>query len=66
MAPYYVPQVTGRGTVLQGYFDYRPRNVNEAPVAASSSDGGNTWTFQQQVENLTTALPHYGREQIRQ
>jgi hypothetical protein len=57
MQPYYVPQVTGRGQLLQGYFDYRPRNVNEAAVAATSSDGGNTWTFQQQIENLTTACP---------
>jgi len=43
--------------LLQGYFDYRPRNVNEAPVAATSSDGGNTWNFEQQIENLTTACP---------
>lgn len=57
MAPYYVPQVSGRGPLLQGYFDYRPRNVNEAAVAATSSDGGNTWNFEQQVENLTTACP---------
>ena len=50
-------QVTGRGSLLQGYFDYRPRNVNEAAVAATSSDGGNTWIFEQQIENLTTACP---------
>jgi len=57
MAPYYVPQVTGRGSNLQGYFDYRPRNLNDAAVAATSSDGGNTWNFEQQIENLTTACP---------
>ena len=57
MAPYYVPQVTGRGSLLQGYFDYRPRNVNEAAVAATSSDGGNTWNFEQLIENLTTVCP---------
>ncbi len=57
MSPFYVPVVTGRGLSLQGYFDYRPRNVNEAVVAASSSDGGNTWNFQQQVETLTAACP---------
>lgn len=57
MQPFYVPQVTGRGSTLQGYFDYRPRNVNEAAVAAISNDGGNSWTFEQQIENLTTACP---------
>ena len=57
MQPFYVPQVTGRGALLQGYFDYRPRNVNESAVAATSSDGGNSWVYEQQIENLTTACP---------
>jgi hypothetical protein len=57
MQPFYFPFVAGRGTSLQGYFDYRPRNVNEAIVAATSADGGLTWHFQQQIENLTTYCP---------
>jgi len=57
MQPYYVPLVTGRGSNLQGYFDYRPRNVDEAAVAATSTDGGNTWNFEQMIENLTTGCP---------
>jgi hypothetical protein len=57
MQPFYFPFVSGRGLNLQGYFDYRPRNIDEAVIAASSTDGGNTWTFQQQVENLTPYCP---------
>jgi hypothetical protein len=57
MQPFYTPFTSGRGAALQGYFDYRPRNVDEAVVAAISPDGGNTWNFEQQVENLTTACP---------
>src|ERR1700677_841822 len=47
-SPYYFPFVAGSGLNLQGYFDYRPRNVNEAVVGAISADGGRTWTFEDQ------------------
>jgi hypothetical protein len=57
MQPFYFPFVSGRGLALQGYFDYRPRDITEAVVAANSADGGQTWTFQQQVENLNTVCP---------
>jgi hypothetical protein len=57
MQPFYFPFVSGRGLSLQGYFDYRPRNVNEALVAATSADGGQTWHFEQQVDNLTVLCP---------
>ena len=57
MQPFYFPFVSGRGLNLQGYFDYRPRNINEAVVAATSADGGKTWTFEQQVENLYHFMP---------
>ena len=52
MAPYYFPFVTGSGKDLHGMFDYRPRNNNEAIVAASSHDGGLTWQFEQEVLEL--------------
>src|SRR3974377_2567791 len=42
---------------LQGYFDYRPRNIDEAIVAAFSDDGGRTWQFQQEVLELTDQCP---------
>jgi len=57
MQPFYFPFVSGRGLTLQGYFDYRPRDISEAIVTAASADGGQTWTFQQQVENLNTVCP---------
>ena len=49
MAPYYFPFVTGSGKNLHGIFDYRPRSNNEAVVAASSTDGGLTWHFEQKA-----------------
>lgn len=54
--PYYFPLVIGQGLNLQGYFDYRPKDTNEAIVAASSSDGGQTWSFQQKVLELNPNL----------
>jgi len=45
MQPYYFPFVRRRGDVLEGFFDYRPRNEEEATVSAISTDWGVTWTF---------------------
>jgi hypothetical protein len=56
MAPYYFPFVTGSGKKLNGFFDYRPRNSNEAMVAASSTDGGQTWQFVQEVLELNKGI----------
>lgn len=47
--PYYQAFVTGTDRTLQGYFDYRIKDTREAVVAASSTDGGRTWTFQSEV-----------------
>src|ERR1700733_13118129 len=57
MNPFYFPFVPGSGNNLQGYFDYRPDAIDEAIVAANSTDGGQTWTFQQQVASLSTDCP---------
>jgi hypothetical protein len=57
MEPYYFPFITGYGEHLQGYFDYRPKDTNEAVVAASSDDAGLTWKFQQEVLQLRTTCP---------
>lgn len=57
MQPYYFPFITGQGRHLQGYFDYRPKDTDEAVVAADSDDGGNTWTFQQEVLELRKTCP---------
>jgi hypothetical protein len=45
MQPYYFPFVRARGPLLQGFFDYRPRNQQEAAVSAFSNDWGVTWHF---------------------
>jgi hypothetical protein len=55
--PFYFPLISGRGLSVKGYFDYRPKNINEAIVAATTTDGGQTWQFQQTVEQLTTFCP---------
>jgi hypothetical protein len=57
MQPYYFPFIQGRGQHLQGYFDYRPKDIDEAVVAAVSDDAGRTWTFQQKVLELRTTCP---------
>lgn len=54
MSPYYFPYVTqtpGDSTQghLTGYFDYRPKDAEEALVVADSTDGGQTWNFEGQA-----------------
>jgi hypothetical protein len=46
-APEYFPHVvmSADGT-LTGYFDYRPKDADEALIAATSTDGGKSWTYQ--------------------
>jgi hypothetical protein len=58
MQPYYFPTVVGQGKNLQGYFDWRPKDTDEAVAAAVSHDGGHTWTFQQKVLELRTTCPN--------
>lgn len=43
--PAYFPYVTGHGKKLRGLFDYRPKDTDEAVLAADSSDGGRTWAY---------------------
>ena len=45
MQPYYFPFVRQSGDVLEGFFDYRPRNEQEATVEAMSFDWGAHWVF---------------------
>jgi hypothetical protein len=50
MQPYYFPTVSASdGGKLQGLFDYRPRNTEEALVAAYSVDGGRNWIYQSEA-----------------
>ncbi len=44
-APYYFPDVVRNPDgSLTGYFDYRPKDADEAITVARSTDGGKTWT----------------------
>ena len=47
MQPYYFPYVTSDdgGRTLIGYFDYRPKDTDEAVVSAVSTDHGKTWKY---------------------
>lgn len=58
MQPYYFPVINGRGKHLQGYFDWRPKDIDEGVAAAFSDDAGATWTFQQLVLQLRTTCPN--------
>ena len=51
------PTSFGHGSRLQGYFDWRPKDIDEAVVAAYSNDAGRSWTFQQKVLELRTTCP---------
>ncbi|WP_169740658.1 hypothetical protein [Nevskia soli] len=63
MAPYYFPLVynttlTTKGNAfggqapIIGLFDWRPKDIDEALVAAESDDNGKTWYFMQTVLEL--------------
>jgi hypothetical protein len=58
MQPYYFPFVAKQdATTLVGYFDYRPRNQQEAFVEAFSDDGGVTWRPAGEVLALNPYCP---------
>jgi hypothetical protein len=57
MQPFYFPFVRSRMGQLEGYFDYRPRNEQEATVAAFSNDWGATWHFKGEALGLNPYCP---------
>jgi hypothetical protein len=57
MQPYYFPFVRRHGDVLEGFFDYRPRNEQEAVVAAISTDEGRFWHFRGEALALNPYCP---------
>ena len=57
MQPYYFPFVRRVGERLEGLFDYRPRNEQEATVAAFSEDWGATWRFAGEALRLNPYCP---------
>jgi hypothetical protein len=63
MQPYYFPFVRRRGDVLEGFFDYRPRNEQEAVVVAISTDEGASWHFRGEALALNPTA--HGMQPIR-
>jgi hypothetical protein len=71
MQPYYFPFVRKSGKhgggfsdywnkdseYLEGFFDYRPRNEQEATVAAISLDWGKSWIFEGEAIGLNPYCP---------
>jgi hypothetical protein len=58
MQPYYFPFVQKRKDGnLVGYFDYRPRNEQEAMVMAISTDLGRSWAFKGEALRLNPYCP---------
>jgi len=56
MSPYYFAFVINSGNTMHGFFDYRPRNSNEAVVSAMSTDFGQTWQFTQEALELNKGI----------
>jgi len=61
MQPFYYQYTTkvsgsGTSTYLEGYFDYRAKDTDEAIVVAYSNNSGLTWTFQQEGLELNPGL----------
>lgn len=47
LAPSYFPHIVRNADgSLTGYFDYRPKDADEALMAAKSTDNGQTWTYE--------------------
>jgi len=57
MQPYYFPFVRPNSGWIQGFFDYRPRNEQEATVTAISTDLGQSWVFKDQALGLNPYCP---------
>src|ERR1700730_3290020 len=57
MQPYYFPFVRNNEEYLEGFFDYRPRNEQEATVAAISTDLGKSWIFKDEALGLNPYCP---------
>jgi len=55
--PYYFPFVRNNEEYLEGFFDYRPRNEQEATVAAISTDLGKSWIFKDEALGLNPYCP---------
>jgi len=57
MQPNYFPFVRGKDDYLEGIFDYRPRDEQEATIAAISLDWGKSWIFTGRALGLNPYCP---------
>ncbi len=66
-SPYYFPDaVRNADGSLTGYFDYRPKDADEAITVARSTDNGKTWTSEgKALEQKPRLLPHGGHQRRR-
>jgi hypothetical protein len=65
MPPYYFPHIERNSSGgLTGYFDYRPKDSDEAVVVATSDDRGRTWRFQTEALELGADHCPYGNSDI--
>ena len=60
MSPYYFPHIVRNADgSLTGYFDWRPKDADEAIVTARSTDNGKDWTYEgQALEQNPTYCPN--------
>ena len=64
-AAYFPHIVRNSDGSLTGYFDYRPKDADEALVAATSTDSGQQWTYDGEALEQNRLLPNGGHERRR-
>jgi hypothetical protein len=68
MSPYYFPHIEsnrdGRGLI--GFFDYRPKDSDEAVVVATSNDNGAQWTVKTEALELSQGHCPEGNSDVAQ
>jgi hypothetical protein len=68
MSPYYFPHIEANpdGDGLIGFFDYRPKDTDEAVVVATSDDAGRKWTVKTEALELSKGHCPEGNSDVTQ
>jgi hypothetical protein len=68
MSPYYFPHIEANpsGSGLIGFFDYRPKDTDEAVVVATSQDNGARWTVKTEALELSQGHCPEGNSDVTQ
>ena len=68
MSPYYFPHIEANpdGGGLIGFFDYRPKDTDEAVVVATSHDNGAQWMFKTEALELSQGHCPEGNSDVAQ